>query len=85
MTTALITHKDCLNHVSPPGHPECVERLEVILSALDDPEFDALERIDAEKATFEQLNLVHSEEHIENVKNHVPLDGNAMIDADTYL
>ena len=27
MTTALVTHADCLGHVNPPGHPERVERL----------------------------------------------------------
>ena len=28
MPTALYTHPDCLGHVTPPGHPERVERLE---------------------------------------------------------
>ena len=34
MKTALITHKECLNHITPPGHPEQVARLERILEAL---------------------------------------------------
>ena len=34
MTTALITHPDCLNHVTPEGHPEQVARLEYVLEAL---------------------------------------------------
>ncbi|MBT5074979.1 MAG: histone deacetylase family protein [Kordiimonadaceae bacterium] len=85
MTTALITHSDCLNHVAPPGHPECEARLEVILSALEGPDFNALERIEAQKATMEQIQLVHDEQHIEHIANNVPMDGNAMIDGDTYL
>lgn len=85
MTTALISHKDCLNHVSPPGHPECVERLSVILSALDDPEFNELDRIDAKKADIEQLKLVHSQQHINHISNNIPIDGNVMLDGDTYL
>jgi len=85
MTTALITHTDCLNHVSPPGHPECAQRLSVILAALDEPEFEKLERIDAELATLDQLKLVHSQDHIERVFNKIPLEGNAMLDGDTYL
>ena len=39
MTTALITHSDCLRHVNPPGHPERVERLQAILGALEAEEF----------------------------------------------
>ena len=35
MTTALITHPDCLNHVTPEGHPERVARLEALLPALE--------------------------------------------------
>lgn len=85
MTTALITHSDCLDHVSPPGHPECVERLSVILAALAEPEFETLLRVDAALATTEQLKLVHTQEHIEHVLNSVPMDGNAMLDGDTYL
>ena len=79
MTTALITHRDCLNHVAPPGHPECEARLEVILSALESPEFDDLERLDAEKATLAQIKFVHTENHIEQIFAQMPIDG------DTYL
>ena len=35
MTTALITHADCLKHITPPGHPEQVARLEHVLHALE--------------------------------------------------
>ena len=34
--TALVTHEECLQHVTPPGHPEQVARLEYILEALKD-------------------------------------------------
>lgn len=85
MTTALITHTDCLDHVSPKGHPECVERLSVILAALDGEEFMSLKRFEAGLANDEQISLAHSQEHIESVSSHIPNDGNAMIDGDTYL
>ena len=85
MTTALITHADCLDHISPSGHPECVERLSVILAALSEPIFDALLRVDAGLATTEQLKLVHTQDHIEHVLSQVPMDGNTMLDGDTYL
>lgn len=85
MKTALITHKGCLEHISPQGHPECVERLSVILSALDEPEFNELDKIEATLATRDQLTLVHTEDHIESVFEQIPKDGNAMLDGDTYL
>ncbi len=85
MSTALITHKDCLNHVSPPGHPECVERLSVVLSALSQPEFNKLDKIEADLATIEQLKLIHDEEHIRNVMGAEPGVDNFMLDNDTYM
>ena len=36
MTTALLTHADCLTHITPEGHPERVARLEHVLHALED-------------------------------------------------
>ena len=33
MTTALLTHTDCLEHVTPDGHPERVDRLRAALAA----------------------------------------------------
>ena len=35
MATALVTHPDCLGHVTPEGHPERVARLEHVLHALE--------------------------------------------------
>ena len=34
--SVLVTHEECLQHVTPPGHPEQVARLEYILEALKD-------------------------------------------------
>ena len=47
MTTALITHGDCLRHINPPGHPERHERLEAIWAALEAEEFAYLVRVEA--------------------------------------
>lgn len=85
MTTALISHPDCLDHISPPGHPECVERLSVILAAFDDPIFSDLIKIEAEPATKDQILLVHDEAYIEQIIENIPLDGNGYLDGDTYL
>jgi len=34
MTTKIITHADCLQHLNVPGHPEQVARLQYVLAAL---------------------------------------------------
>ena len=85
MTTSLITHSDCLDHISPEGHPECAERLERVLGALEDVEFDDLLRIEAPLATYDQIKLVHDEIHFQKISNNLPITGNAFIDGDTYL
>jgi len=63
MTTALITHSDCLNHTTPTGHPERAARLEYMLPAL---EGKALLRTEAPLATEEDLLLVHPQAYIDN-------------------
>jgi acetoin utilization deacetylase AcuC-like enzyme len=85
MSTALISHKTCLDHVAPYGHPECEERLHVILAALGEPQFDHLCRLEAQKATIEQLELVHSREHIDHVFNSIPDYDHSYLDNDTFL
>ena len=35
MKTALITHADCLNHITPTGHAEQVARLTHVLHAFE--------------------------------------------------
>ena len=47
MATALYTHEDCLDHVTPPGHPERAARLEAVWRALEAPAFGALDRREA--------------------------------------
>lgn len=85
MKTALISHQECLLHISPQGHPECTERLEYILGALEDEKFNDLLRLDAPLATSDQIGLVHDRYHVHKIRDNLPTDGNAMIDGDTYL
>lgn len=85
MNSLLISHDDFLQHISPDGHPENVDRLKVILAGLNGPEFHKLDRMDAVKATIEQLKLVHDDIHIGSVFSNIPKSGNFMLDGDTYL
>ncbi len=85
MHTALFTHPDCLGHVTPPGHPERVDRLHAILRALDDPAFATLNRRDAPLATDSDLTLCHPQAYIDRVRAAIPDQGWVSLDADTHV
>lgn len=85
MTTLLISHSACLDHETPPGHPESSARLRAVLDALDDAYFDALSREDAPLATVDDISRVHPRSHVETLLASVPAEGFARIDADTAM
>jgi len=60
MTTALISHPACLDHQTPPGHPERPDRLAAVLEALKDVEFQKLVSIEAPPASHPSLARVHT-------------------------
>lgn len=85
MTTALLTHSDCLAHVTPAGHPERVARLEAVLAALDAAEFAGLRREDAPLAEDAQLIRAHPARYLAMLEARTPSEGVEPLDADTYL
>lgn len=85
MTTAFLTHPDCLDHITPSGHPERVERLEVILNRIDAPEFSDLDRIEAPLGTVDQVLLAHPLSYYRRIESAIPDSGIVTLDADTYL
>ena len=85
MTTAFITHADCLNHIMPQGHPERAARLESILHTMTGPQFDALLRVDAPLGTAEHILLAHPPEHLAAIKAAAPVHGSRALDADTHM
>ncbi|MGD8708822.1 MAG: histone deacetylase family protein [Ectothiorhodospiraceae bacterium] len=85
MATWLITHPLFLEHDTGPGHPEAPARLRAILEALEAPEFEALERREAEAATLDQLCLVHLQSYVEETLAFIPREGLRSIDADTIV
>ena len=82
MTTALITHDDCYDHVTPPGHPEQVARLDAVLGALEGMD---LMRVRAPMAADDDLLRVHPKSHIDAVRAAAPSDGWRSLDADTHM
>ncbi|MEE9453632.1 MAG: histone deacetylase family protein [Paracoccaceae bacterium] len=78
MTTALISHSDCLDHVTPDGHPESVARLKAINATLAD--FDLL-RIEAPLGKDAHILRAHPAAHIERIKTA----GIGALDPDTHM
>jgi acetoin utilization deacetylase AcuC-like enzyme len=85
MPTLLVTHPACLNHLTPPGHPERPDRLRAVAEALGGEEFSVLLRAEAPAANFETIALCHPMEHIEHIRAATPQQGMVRIDADTSL
>ncbi len=85
MTTALLTHEDGLNHVTPPGHPERVDRLMAIYAALDTIEDPALVRVAPPLGSEADVLLCHPQSYIDKIKAAAPDSGTAALDADTHM
>ena len=80
--TALVTHEECLQHLTPPGHPEQVARLEYILEALKDVN---LLRVSAPMAADDDILRIHPREHINYLQDSVPENGFKSLDGDTHI
>ncbi len=86
MTTAYISHSDFLRHEMGSHHPECPERIQAIEDQLILSRVDSfLKRIEPPLATTEQVELVHSADHVEYVTGHSPTSGYFMLDGDTIM
>ena len=83
MTTALITHPACLEHVMPSRHPESPDRLRAVLVALDAPEFAPLLRVEAPLVTLAQVAAAHAPGFAESILAMIPQSDFAYIDGDT--
>jgi acetoin utilization deacetylase AcuC-like enzyme len=84
MTTLLIENPAGLNHVTPPGHPEQVARLEAVNAALAAPAFSGLPRQEAPLATDADLLLGHPQAYIDAVRDAMPEAGMVSLDPDTH-
>ena len=85
MTTLLLTHPACLDHLTPPGHPERPDRLRAIAQVLDGDRFQSLERAEAPQASVETIGLCHPSGYIQAIKDASPKQGMVRLDADTSM
>ena len=86
MTTAFITHPDCLKHEMGAHHPECPARLQAVYDAFDQAGLMArLRAIEAPLATRDQLIAAHAPEFVQAVFAAAPLHDYAYLDPDTSM
>ena len=85
MTTLLITHPACLDHLNPAGHPERPDRLRAIERALEQERFQHLARVEAPAAALETIALCHPMDYVTAIRDATPKAGLARLDADTSM
>jgi acetoin utilization deacetylase AcuC-like enzyme len=85
MSTLLVTHPACLQHLTPPGHPERPDRLRAIAKALAGDKFSTLARAEAPAAPLETIALCHPMDYIVSIRKATPKEGLARLDADTSM
>ena len=86
MTTALITHADCLRHETPEGHPEQVARLEHVLHALEPL---PLQRVTAPMAAEDDVLRLHPQAYLDELRGKLPGEEDepriVQLDEDTWM
>ena len=86
MTTAYITHADCLRHEMGPGHPECPQRLSSVHDHVQASGLmEKVRRIDAPLAKAADLERVHAASYIDLIFANAPSAGYLQLDPDTAM
>src|SRR3954451_14007439 len=85
MTTLLLSHPACLNHLMPMGHPERPDRLRAVERALEHEKFQSLAREQAPMASLDVIARVHPMDYVEQVRDASPREGMVRLDADTTM
>lgn len=83
MATRYFEHPIFKEHVTPPGHPERVDRLRALEEALTSDAFAKLDRAEAPRADESAVLLAHPESFLSSIKAQIPEEGLARVDADT--
>ena len=85
MSTLLLTHPACLDHLTPPGHPERPDRLRAINQVLGEERFNRLVRGEAPEGDLDSVALCHGEHYITELRHVAPTSGLVYIDGDTSM
>ena len=85
MPTLLVTHPACLDHLTPPGHPERPDRLRALQRTFEQEKFSALAREHAPRAALATITLCHPMDYVEQIRDATPQQGIVQLDADTSM
>jgi acetoin utilization deacetylase AcuC-like enzyme len=85
MSTLLISHPACLEHLTPLGHPERPDRLRAVERAFEAEKFQMLDRAQAPTADLETIALCHPMDYIIELRDATPQQGLVQLDADTAM
>jgi acetoin utilization deacetylase AcuC-like enzyme len=85
MSTLLLSHPACLNHLTPAGHPERPDRLRAIDQALENEKFQSLARVEAPLGPLDVIALCHPMDYVEAIRDASPAEGLVRLDADTSM
>ncbi|NWL36712.1 histone deacetylase family protein [Bradyrhizobium elkanii] len=83
--TLLLTHSACLDHLTPPGHPERPDRLRAVAEVLGEDRFKALVRDSAPEGDLDTVLLCHGEHYVSELRHIAPTSGMIYIDGDTSM
>jgi acetoin utilization deacetylase AcuC-like enzyme len=86
MTTAYITHPDCLRHEMGSGHPESPARLASINEHMRTAGLlEELRCLEAPLAEPDDLKRVHAAKYVDVIFENVPTEGYVQLDPDTLM
>ncbi|MDB5632403.1 MAG: acetoin utilization protein [Tardiphaga sp.] len=83
--TLLLTHPACLDHATPPGHPERSDRLRAVAQVLGEERFNALVRGEAPEGSLDTVGLCHDGHYIDELRHVAPSSGLVYLDGDTSM
>ena len=86
MTTAYITHADCLRHDMGAGHPENPERLSSVNEHMRNSGLlEQLRCLEAPLAEARDIKRVHTPAYVDLIFDNAPREGYAQLDPDTAM
>jgi acetoin utilization deacetylase AcuC-like enzyme len=86
MSTAYITHSDCLRHEMGAGHPESPDRLKAVNEEMRSSGLlDELRCLQAPLAAADDLKRVHRAAYVDLIFENAPSEGYVQLDPDTAM
>src|SRR5437879_12071983 len=86
MTTAYITHPDCLRHEMGTSHPECPARLTAVNEHMRSCGLlEQLLCLEAPLANADDLKRVHRSSYVDRIFEHAPVEGYVQLDGGTAM